>query len=524
LPLHSHRIGFYGFKKPVKPDLTLFASAAKFLLLALVFALAYTQSPLYTSNQNQYFLHGLARAGVGYLDQDWLANTRDPTPLFSGLIFLTTRWLAWPALYYVYYALLMGVYLYCLLRIADSLFNVRHSRLLTLIYLALLITVHSAALRFTLSQALGDNWSYLLEDGVADQRLLGLVFQPSSFGVLLVLSIYLFLNRRPFLAVLSAVLAASFHPTYLLSAASLTLAYMWITYREEHRLGKPALLGLAALLVVLPILFYVYTNFGHSPGQVVARAQEILVNFRIPHHALIRQWFDLTAAIKLLLILCALYLARKSLLFLVLLIPFAISASLTLAQFISGSNALALLFPWRVSTVLVPLSTALILAWAVSTLSNRHAAWFARRTTLLTVASLALIGAVVLAGVIRTHLDFERQTEADDRSVMAYAASKAAAGQVYLTPMDMQDFRLTTWLPVYIDFKSIPYRDEDVLEWRKRVRLANLFYNQGECGILEDIQASGVTHVIRKTETAGAACLQLHLVYQDKDFEIFRLE
>lgn len=493
-------------------------------MLALVFALAYTQSPLYTSNQNQYFLHGMARAGVGYLNQDWLANTRDPTPLFSGLISLTLRYLALPGLFYIYYALLMGVYLYCLLRIADSLFNLRRSRLQTLIYLALLIVVHSAALRFTLSQALGDNWSYLLEDGVADQRLLGPVFQPSSFGVLLALSIYLFINRRPLLAALSAVLAASFHPTYLLSAASLTLAYIWITYREERRLVKPALLGLAALLAVSPIVYYVYTNFGRSPGDITARAQEILVSFRIPHHAILKQWFDLTAAFKLLLILSGLYLARKSRLFLVLLIPFGISAGLTLAQLAFGSNALALLFPWRISTFLVPLSTALILAWLVSTLANRHAAWFTRRSTLLTAASLALIGAVVLAGILRALLDFERQAAADDRPAMDYAASQSAPGQVYLTPVDMQDFRLATGLPVYIDFKSIPYRDEDVLEWRKRVRLANLFYDRGNCEILEDIRSSGVTHVVAKIDPPSTACPQLSPVYRDNYFGIYRLE
>src|SRR3972149_217228 len=50
-----------------------------FLLWTIVFALAYAQSPLYTSNQNQYFLHGLARAGVGYLNQDWSSRSLPPS-------------------------------------------------------------------------------------------------------------------------------------------------------------------------------------------------------------------------------------------------------------------------------------------------------------------------------------------------------------------------------------------------------------------------------------------------------------
>src|SRR5260370_42143466 len=62
------------------------------------FALAYTQSPLFFSNQNQYFVHGLAEGGFGFLNQDWLATTADPTPVFSAIIAFSYRyrglWLA----------------------------------------------------------------------------------------------------------------------------------------------------------------------------------------------------------------------------------------------------------------------------------------------------------------------------------------------------------------------------------------------------------------------------------------------
>ena len=51
----------------------------------------YTQTPLYASNQNTYFLHGLAGAGRGLLRADWLANTADPFPLFTLLVCATAR-------------------------------------------------------------------------------------------------------------------------------------------------------------------------------------------------------------------------------------------------------------------------------------------------------------------------------------------------------------------------------------------------------------------------------------------------
>src|SRR5438128_7216158 len=80
-----------------------------FLVAAALFAAAYTQAPLYYSNQNQYFLHGLADAGEGLLEEDWLAGTKDPTPVFSALVSVTARMLH-PWVFHIYYALFFGAY------------------------------------------------------------------------------------------------------------------------------------------------------------------------------------------------------------------------------------------------------------------------------------------------------------------------------------------------------------------------------------------------------------------------------
>ena len=84
-------------------------AAALFSLGAALFALAYCQAPLYYSNQNQYFLHGLANAEEGLLHEDWLANTSDPTPVFSALVEITALALH-PWFFYAYYGVLFGVY------------------------------------------------------------------------------------------------------------------------------------------------------------------------------------------------------------------------------------------------------------------------------------------------------------------------------------------------------------------------------------------------------------------------------
>src|SRR3972149_4711653 len=155
--------------------------ALEYLAWSLAFALSYAQSPLYTSNQNQYFLHGLARAGVGFLRDDWLAKTTDPTPLFSLMVEALT---AWPWIFYLVYAGLMGVYLFSLFGIVSSVFDLRAAGKRTLV-LATLIVLHSAALRYLMAQLVAPEAGFLLEGGVAGYRLLGAVLKPNAFGGLL---------------------------------------------------------------------------------------------------------------------------------------------------------------------------------------------------------------------------------------------------------------------------------------------------------------------------------------------------
>lgn len=506
-----------------------------------IFALAYSQSPLYTSNQNQYFLHGLARAGLGSLNEDWLANTLDPTPVFSFLVEVTYRLFQSGLPFYLYYAALMGIYLFSLIQIAGRYFDIHSTRARFVVYFALLVALHSAALRFALSQSLGYNFGYIFEDGLADQRMLGPVFQPSSFGVLLVFSVYLFLCGRPKAAVLSAVLAATVHPTYLLSAALLVFSYLLITLASSFprlagwrtaalapgsrwtHLRQALLIGLLALVAVAPILLYVYTNFGSTPAETSAQAQDILVNYRIPHHAQIGWWLDITALFKIAWVALAITLVARQRIAAILLAPGLIAAALTLLQALTGSLTLALVFPWRVSVLLVPLATALILAWGVSSFFEDFPLFVRRYNGAITRLGQALLVAVVSVGVIRFVLDVDRKVSSTEREMTGFVAGHLQSSQVYLTPIKLQDFRLASGAPVYVEFKSIPYRDQDVLEWYRRVQLADTFYLRGDCSLLPEFQGEGVTHVILSAEKSPQPCPGLDILYQNADFQVARL-
>jgi len=126
---------------------------------------------------------------------------------------------------------------------------------------------------------------------------------------------------------------------------------------------------------------------------------------------------------------------------------------------------------------------------------------------------------------MRFVLDLQRKALAPERPLEAYVAKHQSAGEIYLIPVKMQDFRLETGAPAYIEFKSIPYRDTDVLEWRRRIRQADRFYDQGNCTILEQLSGQeGVSHVVLPAEAASPTCYGLDVIYQDQAFQLARLK
>jgi hypothetical protein len=496
-----------------------FGLLAWFVVITSFFALAYNQSPLYTSNQNQYFLHGYAQAGYGILSEDWLASTADPTPVFSLLVGVTIRLFHNENLFFVYYAFLMGVYIFSLLGIVDHVFSLRSSRWAVQIFIIAMILLHSTVLRYLLMRLAGGEWPYLFEGGVSGQRLLGPVFQPSTFGVLLLLSIYLYLKDKKELAVLAAVLAATFHPTYLLSAAALTGAYLVDTFQNQKKIGPLIRLGSLALVAVCPILIYSYLLFGGSGSEIDSAARSILVNTRIPAHTMVSVWFNATVVVKLAFVATGLFLVRRHRLLGILLVPLSLSILLTIVQVITKNETLALLFPWRLSTWLVPVSVGLIVASLLMAVIPRTPASLHRS---LRTVGLVLLGLAVAAGMIRTYLERIESNGLSYRPLESYIAAHRVPGQIYLTPSKLYDFRLEAGVPVYVDFLSIPYQSADVVEWYRRFLLASRFYRRASCIGLPEFSAEGVTHVVLPVDFPEK-CPQLVEIYTDSAFRLYEL-
>jgi hypothetical protein len=521
-------------------------AAALFPLGAALFALAYCQAPLYYSNQNQYFLHGLAAAGEGLLREDWLANTTDPTPVFSRLVQFTAQYLR-PWAFYIYYGVLFGIYAAAMLELFVWLVGPAMATRRWPVFLALLLLFHAALPRWCSYHWLGQDYPWYFQAGVAGQYILGCMFQPSTFGVFLVAAISLFVWSRYWLAGVCVALAATVHSTYLLPGALLTLGFL-AALRQQGRIRMAVGLGMETLLLVLPITFYVLVTFALTPAQNAKAAESILVDIRIPHHARPDVWLDEYAILQTAWVVLALCLVRWTQLFAVLGVPFLLAFLLTLLQISTMDAPLALLFPWRMSTVLVPVATTVIL--------SRLSAWPVLRLdgTAAHAVSLAVIVGLVAGGIWINVGGHAFRTADDELAVMEFVRRTKAPGDVYLVPVrdpklartvrgarstdfkaleerrndnqvipvDFQRFRLVTGAPIYVDFKAIPYNAGEVEEWLNRLRQAEWVQALMRAGRPEALAELEVTHVVlpASVEWHGPG---LKRIYRDAAYQVYRV-
>jgi hypothetical protein len=379
--------------------------------------------------------------------------------------------------------------------------------------------------------------------------MLGGMLQPSVFGVFLLLSIWLFSADRPMAAGAVASLAGTLHFTYLLGGAVLVLAYLAVLAREGRwrvALGT----GLLALALVLPAVSYIVRTFEPATPETADAARAILVHFRIPHHTDVERFLDEIALLQIGWMMLGAYLARGSRLFPVLALSLAAGAGLTLIQYLTQDDLLALLFPWRLSVYLVPLATALVigrLVMAVSSLSIPP--------LVLRLGSLAILIGCAAAGVIMMERGVGYLRNDDEQAVYDHVRDHLEPGQTYLIPyrlpprpvprgsrsndflmeddrtgkripLDMQRFRLHAHAPILVDYKAIPYRDDEVLEWRRRLDVGLKIYQDLEAGRSDEAQQAleqhGVTHVVMP-RSKSAAWPQLQAIYQDDAYVIYRV-
>ncbi|MGC9528483.1 MAG: DUF6798 domain-containing protein [Limnospira sp.] len=492
----------------------------KILILGFVLGISYVQDPLYTSNQNTKFLHGMARAGYGYLQNDWQANTLNPLPVFTALVEFTVSHLH-PAFFYVYYLILFGIYAYSLIGIASIIFKI-DTPLEKSVYFLFFIAVHCLEIDIFEFET-----HVHLHYGLAEQYILGPYFQTSNFGVFILLSIYLFLRGYHFGSILPLAIAATVHPAYLPSVALITLGYMAAIYRQKKRLFLILYLGIVSAVSILPVTLYMAIAFRPTSPEMAELARSLIVN-RIPHHSFPELWLNSVAWVQILGVVLGIYAVRKYPLFWVMFVPFSVASISTLLQVFSQNKTLAFMTPWRVSAWLVPLSTALILARFISATFIQYQNFFLRFKNLTYWVTLTAISIFVVVGVQAQIKELKR--EPDYVPMMEFVRRHRKPDHLYLIPHisgNFVSFRLQTGVPIFVNYKTHPYKDKDVVEWHDRMMMSQRFYapefRENRCQALRELAGThSITHVI--TELGDAiACEGTREIYADPKFKIYEI-
>ena len=453
------------------------------IFISLAFSISYSFKPIYDGTQNTYFVHGLIKADLGNLKNGWFATNTDPTPFFSLLVSLTYKYLS-ENIFYVYFAVLMGIYLFGLQGIISKIFHFDQPlfNLTYIINLTLLIALHSIIFRFTAQRLFGGGWRGILtnlQSGVANQQILSNYFVTSLFAALIVFSLFLFLKKKDTISLIFLVLAATFHPTFLLTSAIIILSYMFIIAKEKN-LKSSLKFGVLALVLSLPIILYVLFSFAPTSAEALRKSHNILFHYRIPHHANPKNWLASWAFFKIILIIISLFIIRKTRLFFVVLSGLIFSVGLTALQMITGNKTLALLFPWRLSVVLVPLSFFIILSAIMSRVADHFPFRGKNIKRIISAVCLVLVVFVSIKGIEISKQNYHNIFNQKSIDVMKWVKNNNQKNDMYLIPpRDIHKFtrfRIFTGVPIFIDNLTHPFKDTEVIEWFNRLRLAKRFY------------------------------------------------
>ncbi len=534
-----------------------------YLLVSVLLLLVYPLDLYFpTGNQCIYFFWGIKNSGFGFLEHDFLATQADPFPLFSWLVQYSYSFFGSNSFLYLYW-LLNLVYVIAIFEIAEEVCKQLSLKLNKLLFTSVFLFANSTFIwGFFFSRFFNLDLRWAWDSGFAEQGILRGYFQPSVFGVFILLSVALFVKRRILLAFVSAAAAACFHANYLLVSAVFISVYLLLLLKEKNY--KTAIIGsIVSLAIVLPYLLYVFKNFGTTSPETIEYVRN---NIRGHIHFDYKVWMNFEAFLQMALIGCALWLIRKTVLFFPLSIGLTVLVVFTLVTFASGSIFLLNLTPWRISVVLVPVAVAIVVAHLSSitytklsyliistilsaTLSALYFRAFGnssydfifqwRIQTLIvfvvmfgvvlllekylphqnvkSIPSLSALLLVVCLGL--SGMLFHKSDTASKQELVAFVRKNSAEKQYYLISTEFTDFRLATGVPVFVD--STIYHSNTLPEWDKRVKIANRFFAARDTVLLDSlVRNCGITHIIAKEDFDFN---EGNEVYRNKRYTIFEV-
>lgn len=428
------------------------------LVLCLVACCDIVAAP-FIANQNQYLAHVLSNPGMNTVG-DWFRNTVDPYPVFSVVAKLTYE--------------LAGIGGFRIAAFSGTLVAVMSVFLLARI-LAKRINSPNAALLGTVAVGLTllPHTPHAFE-GIAGQYIISTpaYLQPSMFGCFLFLAIVCFFEvaakeKAPRKMLLGAsfalaALSCALHPTYIVGATILLVAAsatnFWQGEKPQIFVFASAGIALIALTVLAnPALL----SMAFSSDNYDAAVRRFTFE-RIPHHTRLLDWNPIDL-IRISIAVISVHVAARKLnhpwIAHFIAASLIVGAATTLIVLLSGNAKLALLFPWRVSVFIMPVSFTVIAVWIASEIERMAPRWRWSRLAVISSAVAALYGCVAT-------MQAKSPAQTDERTALVRAIHPIGTG---LVPLDSANVRMNAPANIYVDWESPPYASNDLVEWWWRV-------------------------------------------------------
>lgn len=458
------------------------------LLLITLFILSFTTRPLYTANQNSYFLKIIADTKEPQLKQDFYYSQTNQNGIFiiihTFLVNIFTE-----KIFYLINYILLAIYFLSLLTIGEVVGKIkRYSREFFLLGLFIII-IHSQLIRH-LAIILKINVMAFLTEGVAQQYAIGHAFQPSTYAILYFASIAMILKNKPIPAILLAFIPGFFHPTYLFFSIALIPIYFIITRNQNNKLSGTYMISFYLLFILGIILLKNYVDFNIVEGKLIEQTGNfITVKIRTPHHFDFFYWFNKESLFKILLVIFATLLVLKTKLFKIIAPLTIIFGSATIIFIALNNQTLNLLTPYRISVILVPLSTLIILSKIVS---NKIMENNVNLRNLIGIISIFFVLFSSFYGISFVEKSFEKYNDRD--IIYFWIKNNYTRNKIFLMPPEWEEFTMYTLKPTYVNWKFNPVKSTDVTDWYVRINKAESFYENPSC------QFENVDYIILPTK------------------------
>ena len=471
------------------------------LSLSIIFALTIQQFLLF-KGAFVLLIHALEIFNDNKLQNDWIANQTDHIPLFTNFNYILIKFFSVKILYFIHFALLSFCALFLFL-ICRYIYPKLYKSNSILIWFAIFIFIFHENSFFS---------------GLAGQSVINAGYQPASYGVFFFLGIYFFLNNKNFLSILFICISASFHPTYIIHSGFLILGFLTYFFLLKRYSDLFKVLLYFSILI-LPITVFVLFNFFNLDREITNLGQEILMK-RIPHHADIHYWFSYKDIISLFSFLISLILIRnKKKLFIPLGIFGLCPTILSTIQYFLEIDSLALIFPWRSSVFLMPISSMIIISHLVDKIKDN---FLSKKKIIFSIFFIISIFFGVKSHILENlNFNFKEKILLSNKIKNYYNTIDSI-----LVPTDTMSIRLNTGLPIFINYKHHPFRYDEIIDWNVRLNLAQDFYNAENFIIQKQVldkilKFEKVSHILFKKSQSHPKCEDL---INDKDYILIDLK